>query len=88
MTTPRERALEHTVMALYDVVIGMPGIGSEVHELLKGLRGRMNADTEPAFLASMARQLSATAQLMADRNVDLPDEFCRERQRAVEQLKW
>ena len=83
MTTPRERALEHTVMALCDVLIGMPGMSLEVNELLKGLRGRMNADTEPGFLADMACQLSATAQLMADRNVDLPDEFCRERNKAL-----
>ena len=83
MTTPRERALEHTVMALCDVLIGMPGMSLEVNELLKGLRGRMNADTEPGFLADMACQLSATAQLMADRNVDLPDEFCGERNKAL-----
>ena len=39
------------------------------------MRGRMIADPELGFLAGIERQLSTTAQLVADWNIALPDEF-------------
>lgn len=72
--TPREIALEHTVMALCDVLLTLP-LPPDVHGTLSGLRGRMNADTPLPYLAAMARQLSATAQQCAERPHDPPDQF-------------
>ena len=80
MTTPRERALEHTVMALCDVLLLAPSVEGDVRQLLASLRGRMNADTEPGMLAAHARQLSVAAQMARGDEVEIvaPDEFCGE----------
>lgn len=81
MTTPRERALEHTVMALCDVLLLAPSVEGDVRQLLASLRRRMNADTEPGLLAAHARQLSVAAQMArGDDEIVAPDEFCGEQQ--------